>query len=112
MDDPIERIATNLRKGVLEFGLLGLLVQRDMYGLELAEELKARELISSDGSLYPLIARLRDNGLIEPVSAVESSERPRRYYGVTAAGRAHLDAFAHVWAAIAPTINELLEGRK
>lgn len=112
MASPEERIATNLRKGILEFGVLGLLAHRAMYGLELADELKTRNLISSDGSLYPLIARLRENGLIEPVDAFEPSDRPRRYYAVTDAGRTHLDAFTSVWTAIAPTIDEILEGQK
>lgn len=111
MSTPQERIATNLRKGILEFGVLGLLAKRQMYGLELAQELKSRELISSDGSLYPLLARLRENGLIAPADSAEVSERPRRYYALTSAGREHLAAFAIVWVSITPSINELLEGR-
>lgn len=111
--DPIgNRIATNLRKGVLEFGVLGLLAQRPMYGLELAEELMARELIAGEGSLYPLVARMRESGLIDPVAASTQSGRPRRYYAITAQGRDQLEVFAAIWAGLAPTIDELLKERK
>lgn len=57
-----ERIATNIRKGVLEFCVLALLARREMYGLQLANELVERGLTASEGSLYPLLARMRDAG--------------------------------------------------
>lgn len=112
MEPARDRIATNLRKGVLEFGVLGLLAQQQMYGLQLAEELMRRELIAGEGSLYPLLARMREAGLIEPVTSSASSGRPRRYYAITGTGRTQLDAFAAIWADLAPTIDELLEERK
>ena len=113
MESTRARIATNLRKGVLEFGVLGLLSREQMYGLQLAEELQARELIASEGSLYPLLARMRESGWIEPLSTrVEASARPRRYYAITATGRAQLEEFAELWGELTSTMNQLLKERK
>lgn len=112
MDSTRDRIATNLRKGVLEFGVLSLLAQERMYGLQLAQELMRRELIAGEGSLYPLLARMREAGVIEPVTLAGSPGRPRRYYAITGTGRTQLEVFAAIWSGLAPAINELLEERK
>lgn len=112
MDDPRDRIATNLRKGVLEFGVLGLLAQRQMYGLELVDELVRRRLIAGEGSLYPLLARMRENDLIEPVAAATPSGRPRRYYAITDRGHDQLGAFVDVWTDLSLVIGDLLKERR
>ena len=54
-----EKIATNIRKGVLEYCVLGSLASEDKYGLELAEELTKLHLTAGEGSLYPLLARMK-----------------------------------------------------
>ena len=109
MDTAQERIATNIRKGVLEFCVLSLLARRSMYGLELADELIARELTASEGSLYPLLARMQQAGLVGSRREAVGGGRPRKYYDITDAGRSQLSAFAGVWARIAPQVAELLK---
>lgn len=110
MDEAHERIATNIRKGVLEFCVLSLLSRRDMYGLELADALVERGLSASEGSLYPLLARMQQAGLVGSRREASTSGRPRKYYEITADGATHLAAFAQVWGRIAPQVAELLEG--
>jgi PadR family transcriptional regulator PadR len=105
-----EGIATGIRKGVLEFCVLALLEERERYGLELATELIDRELIASEGSLYPLLARMRDNDLVTTRSQPAGSGRPRRYYALTRAGREQLAAFADVWKRLGPQVDALVEG--
>jgi PadR family transcriptional regulator PadR len=107
-----ERIATNLRKGVLEYCVLALLSHGEKYGLELAGDLTERELIASEGSLYPLLARMRENGLVEPRWDASGTGRPRRYYAITDAGTEQLTSFAGVWTSLAAQVNALLEGSR
>ncbi|GAA1875606.1 PadR family transcriptional regulator [Myceligenerans crystallogenes] len=102
------RIATNLRKGVLEYCVLALLAQGEKYGLELADDLVRRELIASEGSLYPLLARMRENGLVEPRAVTSGAGRPRRYYAITERGSEQLTAFAQVWAPLSAQVDTLL----
>ncbi|MFJ3403729.1 PadR family transcriptional regulator [Promicromonospora sp. NPDC090134] len=107
-----ERIATNLRKGVLEYCVLALLSRGEKYGLELADDLTSRELIASEGSLYPLLARMRENGLVEPRWDSSGTGRPRRYYAITGHGTEQLTTFAKVWASIGAQVDALLEGSR
>jgi len=104
-----EGIATGIRRGVLEFCVLALLDERERYGLELATELIDRELIASEGSLYPLLARMRDNDLVATRSQSVGSGRPRRYYALTSAGTAQLAAFAEVWRKLGPQVDAFVE---
>lgn len=108
MEQDEERIATNIRKGVLEFCVLALLSKADMYGLQLADELLARGLTASEGSLYPLLARMRDAESVDTRWEAADSGRPRRYYAITERGRAQLQTFAGVWRSIVPQVGELL----
>lgn len=111
MDQGNERIATNIRKGVLEFCVLAMLSHRDMYGLELADELVSRGLSASEGSLYPLLARMQQAGFVGSRRETQPGGRPRKYYELTDAGAAQLTAFAQVWGRIAPQVADLLEGK-
>ena len=109
MNEDEDRIATNIRKGVLEFCVLALLAQREMYGLELAGELVDRHLTASEGSLYPLLARMRDAGSVETSWHTPESGRARRYYTITEHGRTQLSTFADVWESIVPQVGALLK---
>lgn len=106
-----ERIATNLRKGVLEYCVLALLSRHEMYGLELANALMERGLTASEGSLYPLLARMREAGTVDAYWESAAGSRPRRYYAITAAGRGQLGVFAAVWGETAAQVEQLLKER-
>lgn len=110
MTESAERIATNLRKGVLEYCVLGLLDDAERYGLELAGDLQARGLIASEGSLYPLLARMREGGLVDTRTEAVGGGRPRRYYTITAAGREQLTTFAEVWRALGAEVDTIIGG--
>ncbi|MGO1543570.1 MAG: PadR family transcriptional regulator [Gulosibacter sp.] len=104
-----ERIATNIRKGVLEYCVLALLSQREMYGLELANQLVERHLTASEGSLYPLLTRMRNSGSVATRWDTPDTGRARRYYTLTDEGHRQLRVFAEVWSTIAPQVGALLE---
>ncbi len=110
MTDSAERIATNLRKGVLEFCVLGLLAAGERYGLDLASDLQRRGLIAGEGSLYPVLARMREGGLVDTRTEAVGGGRPRRYYTITTAGSDQLNTFIGVWRAVGIEVDTIIEG--
>lgn len=108
MSDQREKIATNIRKGVLEYCVLASLASGDKYGLELAEELTARKLTAGEGSLYPLLARMKATGLVETYWEEGASGRKRKYYAITEHGHLMVGEFRGVWEAISMQVTDLL----
>jgi PadR family transcriptional regulator PadR len=101
-------IGAQLRKGVVEFCILGLLQREATYGWKLSEELIARGLIASIGTLYPILGRLRAQGLVVLSDQAAESDRPRKYYGLTPAGERQLEEFRTQWAPFALTVSDLV----
>jgi PadR family transcriptional regulator PadR len=101
---------TELRRGVLGPCVLALLAQRPRFGLELVRDLAAAGgLLTSDGTVYPLLNRLRDAGLVTSEWRDAEGERARRYYFITEDGRQSLDAFRADWAEFAATVFGVLK---
>jgi len=100
---------TELRRGVLGPCVLALLDERPRFGLELVRELaSAGGLLTSDGTVYPLLSRLRDAGLVTSEWHDPAGERARRYYFITDNGRAELKAFRADWTDFAATVAGVL----
>jgi PadR family transcriptional regulator, regulatory protein PadR len=100
---------TELRRGVLGPCVLALLAVRPRFGLELVRDLSAADgLLTSDGTVYPLLNRLRDAGLVTSEWRDEEGERARRYYSITTAGRKSLAEFRSGWAQFAATVGKVL----
>ena len=100
---------TELRRGVLGPCVLALLAQRPRFGLEVVRELAAAGgLLTSDGTVYPLLNRLRDAGLVTSQWQDAEGERARRYYFITDDGREHLAAFRAEWTEFADTVRSAL----
>jgi PadR family transcriptional regulator, regulatory protein PadR len=100
---------TELRRGVLGPCVLALLAVRPRFGLELVRDRAAAVgLLTSDGTVYPLLNRLRDAGLVTAEWRDEEGERARRYYSITTAGRKSLAEFRAGWAQFAATVGNVL----
>jgi len=100
---------TELRRGVLGPCVLALLAVRPRFGLELVRDLAASDgLLTSDGTVYPLLNRLRDGGFVTSEWRDEEGERARRYYSITAAGQTYLAEFRTDWAQFAATVGNVL----
>lgn len=106
---PNEAVSTNLRKGVLEYCVLAMIGDGEMYGLDIANGLQQRGLLTSEGTLYPLLARLRRNGQVETSWRESSQGAPRRYYTLTAEGQESLTSFADVWESFSASVSETLK---
>jgi PadR family transcriptional regulator PadR len=100
---------TELRRGVLGPCVLALLDERPRFGLELVRDLAAAGgLLTSEGTVYPLLNRLRDARLVTSEWHDPVGERARRYYSITSEGREQLKAFRADWTDFARTIESVL----
>lgn len=98
-----------VRRGVAEQCVLALLTRGQKYGFELARELGTRgQIIASEGTLYPLLARLRRNGLVETSWQESNSGPPRRYYRLTREGELALASFTKQWRVFRDAVDEIL----
>jgi PadR family transcriptional regulator PadR len=102
---------SQMRRGAIEFCVLSLLRDQDRYGFDISRTLSGFDgLVTSEGTLYPLLARLRQEGYVETSWHESSQGPPRRYYRLTDAGRAALDAFVVQWERFRDSVDKLLEG--
>lgn len=106
----IAGIGTQLRKGVAEFCVLGELAREPMYGWQLASKLGDRGLVAGIGTLYPMLARLRADGLVQSYVAPSNEGPARKYYELTAAGAARIEEFRREWAPFVDAVNEAIGG--
>jgi PadR family transcriptional regulator, regulatory protein PadR len=103
---------SELRRGVLGPCVLALLELRPRFGLEVVRDLAdAGGLLTSEGTVYPLLNRLRDGGLVTSEWRADEGERARRYYSITEAGQQSLAAFRDEWARFSATVAGVLYHR-
>ncbi len=92
-DEEIENKITQLRKGILELALLSALYRTTHYGYSLVRELTLSGAIElKEGTIYPILARLAKDGLVQTKWVESNQGPPRKYYTLTAAGRAMCEA--------------------
>ncbi|MFE2541861.1 PadR family transcriptional regulator [Actinacidiphila glaucinigra] len=103
---------SQLRKGVLEYCVLGLLRHGPRYGVELLEVLGAVNVMTtSQGTIYPLLARLRRDGLVDTTWQESPSGPPRRYYVLTPQGEAALSEFTEIWPHFRSAVDHFIADR-
>ncbi len=103
------QLATSLRRGTLEFCVLAMVEHEDRYGNEIVRRFgEEPNLAASEGTLYPLLSRLRRANLVETKWVESPTGPPRRYYGLTSAGRSALDHFRTEWVSFRQTIDRLV----
>ena len=104
-----DRLLANLRKGVVESCVLAVMREGEVYGVDLARRLTSAGLLASEGTLYPLLARLRAGGEVTTRWEESPSGPPRRYYRLTAAGRASVERFDATWRAFSGAVDAILK---
>jgi PadR family transcriptional regulator PadR len=106
---PRDSTISQLRRGVLEFCVLALLRDGERYSFDLVRALSDVDgLVTSEGTLYPLLGRLRREGLVESMWRESSAGPPRRYYTITPDGDATLRTFAAQWSRFRDSVDGLL----
>jgi PadR family transcriptional regulator PadR len=115
---PLDNAAANaaaqaqMRKGVLELCILAILSQGDAYPTEIIEKLKGTKLVVVEGTLYPLLTRLKNTGLLAYRWEESNSGPPRKYYKLTAEGETYLKDLQHAWKALVEAVNLTIENGK
>lgn len=104
-------LLAQMRKGALEYCVLALLRDGERYGFELVRLLsEAGGMVTGEGTIYPLLSRLRQDGVVETTWRESTSGPPRRYYRLTPAGCDALNAFVAEWARFKAAVDLFLEG--
>ena len=102
---------TQLRKGLLELCVVSLLDRGEMYGYDLVKQLAGiRALVITEGTVYPLLSRLKKAGLVETRLAESSSGPARKYYVLTAQGKQTVEMMRTYWREVASGIEDIIEG--
>jgi PadR family transcriptional regulator, regulatory protein PadR len=98
-----------LRKGCLELAILAALWEGKLYGLEILRRLESdSDLIVSEGTVYPLLSRLKTMGLIRGEWVESDTGHPRKYYALTAAGRQRALQMSEIWKRFSSSMGRLL----
>lgn len=109
----IENTKAQMRKGVLEFCILSILDGERMYASDILSKLKEARLLVVEGTLYPLLTRLKNAGLLEYEWEESTSGPPRKYYLLTEKGQEFLKELGDTWNelqnAVAQTTNKFLK---
>lgn len=101
---------TELRRGVLEHCVLAIVRGRESYAFDIVRELsRAGGLVTSEGTIYPLLSRLRRDGLVATTWRESDAGPPRRYYRLTSQGEQALDAFIADWVRFRSAVDSVLD---
>ena len=98
-----------MRKGILEFCILSVLKDRDLYASEILERLKEARLLVVEGTLYPLLTRLKNADLLQYRWEESSSGPPRKYYTLTEEGTQFLEELKSTWEELQHAINQVTQ---
>jgi len=93
----IENTKAQMRKGVLEYCILSILRDNDAYVAEILDTLKDAKLLVVEGTIYPLLTRLKNAGLLSYRWEESTSGPPRKYYGLTETGQLFLTELSTTW---------------
>ena len=103
----IENAKSQLRKGMLEYCVLLLLKHRPSYASDIIQQLKDAELLVVEGTLYPLLTRLKNDGLLVYQWQESTQGPPRKYYALSPEGEQFLEGLDGAWMELSNTVNYL-----
>jgi PadR family transcriptional regulator PadR len=104
----IERNTAQMRKGVLELCILSIVSRQDVYASDIIEKLKEAKMIVVEGTLYPLLTRLKNEGMLSYRWEESTQGPPRKYYKITEAGQKLLDEMTAEWREMVEAVEQLL----
>ena len=113
MPVPADGLVSQMRRGALEYCVMALIQQTPRYAFEMIEGLGETGMLTTEGTLYPLLSRLRRDGLVKTEWRESVDGPPRRYYELTAEGRRALAGFRSEWTSFRAAVDGILqEGKK
>ena len=103
----VENIKSQMRKGILEYCILTIISRQEVYTSDILEALRRADLLVVEGTLYPLLSRLKNNGLVKYRWQESTDGPPRKYFTLTAEGMEMLSALNQEWAIIGNAITKI-----
>lgn len=97
IEKELDKKKTQIRRGVLELCILSIISEGEVYPSDIIKKLKESELIVKEGTLYPLLMRLKNSGLLHYNWRESKSGPPRKYYHITDTGHEFLDGLLETW---------------
>jgi Predicted transcriptional regulators len=107
----VDNVKAQMRKGILEYCILSILSRNDAYASEIIGELKNAEMIVVEGTLYPLLTRQKNQGLLSYRWEESPQGPPRKYYTLTSAGREALSQLDESWNELVGQIKQIRLGQ-
>lgn len=108
-DMNVENTKAQMRKGILELCILAILRNNESYPSEIIEELKKNKLIIVEGTLYPLLTRLKNEELLSYRWEESTGGPPRKYYSLTSEGEKFLEELKVTWNELSEAVNHSLK---
>jgi PadR family transcriptional regulator PadR len=103
----IENAKAQMRKGILEYCILSILVKRDLYTSDIINALKENDLIVVEGTLYPLLTRQKNAGLLQYRWEESTQGPPRKYYALTEIGKVYLKELDASWNTLIKSVESI-----
>jgi PadR family transcriptional regulator PadR len=103
----LENTKAQMRKGVLEFCIMSVMQDGEVYPSDIINKMKESKLIVVEGTLYPLLTRLKNQGLLTYRWVESKSGPPRKYYTLTPIGKKFLEELTTEWNMLVETVNHL-----
>ncbi len=103
----LENTQVQMRKGVLEFCILSIISRGEVYASDMLEELTNAKIMVVEGTLYPLLTRLRKAGLVDYKWVESIAGPPRKYYTLTHIGREFLSGLQGTWNELVSSTNRI-----
>jgi PadR family transcriptional regulator, regulatory protein PadR len=104
----IENAQVQMRKGILEFCILHIISRGEVYASDMLDELTSARIMVVEGTLYPLLTRLKNAGLLDYKWVESSSGPPRKYYVLTDNGKQFLDAMQETWLDLSDSVHTVI----
>jgi PadR family transcriptional regulator PadR len=108
----LENTQAQMRKGILEYCILSILAKKEAYPSEILETLKDAKLIVVEGTLYPLLTRLKNMELLSYRWEESQSGPPRKYFTLTKMGKAFLEELDSTWSELSQAVNKISQQTK
>ena len=104
----IENAQVQMRKGILEFCILHIISRGEIYASDMLDELTSARIMVVEGTLYPLLTRLKNAGLLDYKWVESTSGPPRKYYILTDLGKNSLESLNETWQELAESVNAIV----
>lgn len=104
----LENTQIQMRKGILEFCILHIISRGEVYASDMLEELTSAKIMVVEGTLYPLLTRLRKAGLVEYKWVESNSGPPRKYYTITQAGNDFVTSLNTTWEELVTSTTQII----